>query len=60
MPYATREALKTVIESIYMNGWGCVLINLYSLKKKKKTVGELILESDLVLWLQFADLGLTV
>ena len=61
MPYATREALKTVRESIYMNGWGCVLINLYSLKKKKKkTVGELILESDLVLWLQFADLGLTV
>lgn len=43
MPYATREALKTVIDSIYMNGWGCVLINLYSLKKKKKTVGELIL-----------------
>jgi len=30
------------------------------IKKKKKTVGELILESDLVLWLQFADLGLTV
>ena len=60
MPYATWEALKTVIDSIYMNGWGCVLINIYSLKKKKKTVGELILESDLVLWLQFADLGLTV
>ena len=36
MPYATREALKTVIDSIYMNGWGCVLINIYSLKKKKK------------------------
>ena len=59
MPYATREALKTVIDSIYMNGWGCVLIPLF-IKKKKKTVGELILESDLVLWLQFADLGLTV
>ena len=46
MPYATREALKTVIESIYMNGWGCVLINLYLFKKKqknKKPVGELIL-----------------
>ena len=46
----------------YIHEWMGLCSNkpLFIKKKKKKTVGELILESDLVLWLQFADLGLTV